>query len=111
MQTHLVPVKPAMFTTVNPGAPKRLSATVTVPTVGDVPELVTVIRKLATACPCVKLPLWVLVMVRSGCPEENSAKSDEVGLGGGGPDSEVAPQSWFPGPGEGRALTQALFTY
>ena len=43
-----------------------VSTTVTVPTVGPKPTLLTVIVQTAPVWPRVNVPLWVLVMVRSG---------------------------------------------
>src|SRR3989304_4174537 len=43
-----------------------VSVTVTAPLVGPEPLLVTVMAYVAPVCPWVKLPVWVLVMVRSG---------------------------------------------
>src|SRR2546427_10076361 len=43
-----------------------VSATVTVPLVEALPLLVTVMVYCAPVCPCLKLPTWVFVMVRSG---------------------------------------------
>jgi len=44
----------------------KVSTTVTVPTVGPKPTLLTVIVYCAPVWPRVNVPLWVLVMARSG---------------------------------------------
>src|SRR5438132_739504 len=44
----------------------KVSVTVAVPLVGPVPELLAVMVYVAAICPCVKFPVWVLLMVRSG---------------------------------------------
>src|SRR5512146_865471 len=45
-----------------------VSTTVTVPVVGPAPALLIVMVQIAPVCPRVKVPAWVLVMVRSaGC--------------------------------------------
>jgi hypothetical protein len=49
---------------VNPAG--SVSTTVTVPLVGRVPIFDTTIVYCAPVCPWVKLPLWLLVRVRSG---------------------------------------------
>ena len=43
-----------------------LSVTVTMPTDGGEPGLLTVIVKVAPICPCLKSPEWLFVTVRSG---------------------------------------------
>ena len=60
---HVQPL-PANDVGVNPMGTR--SPTVTVPLVGAVPEFVTVIVYVAPVSPCVKFPLSVLTMVRSG---------------------------------------------
>ena len=44
----------------------KVSVTVTVPVVEADPLLLTVIVYVAPVCPCVKLPVWVFVIARSG---------------------------------------------
>ena len=58
---------PAIDTSVRPDG--TVSVTVTVPLVGPFPVFLTVIVYAAPVCPCVKLPLCVLAMLRTGgCP-------------------------------------------
>ena len=51
----------------------KLSVTVTAPLVGPLPLLVTVIVYTAPVCLCVKLPVWLLAIVRSGLPPPEPA--------------------------------------
>ena len=68
MQTSVAKVQvqpvPLIAVAVNPVG--SVSVTVTVPLVEALPLLVTVMVYCAPVCPCVKLPTWVFVMVRSG---------------------------------------------
>src|SRR5437867_6908055 len=59
-------VQPVPLMTVAVKRVGSVSATVTVPLVEALPLLVTVMVYCAPVCPCVKLPTWVFVMVRSG---------------------------------------------
>jgi hypothetical protein len=64
-----VQVQPAPLRAVGTGGfvtAGKVSTTVTVPTVGPKPTLLTVIVHTAPVWPRVNVPLWVLVMARSG---------------------------------------------
>src|SRR5437899_11684318 len=59
----------------------NVSVTVTVPLVGPVPELLAVMVYVAAVCPCVKFPVWVLLMVRSGVRAGLIVRSEERRVG------------------------------
>ena len=61
MQLHPVPLIPVAVSPLG-----SESATVTVPTEGDPPALVTTMLYVAPVCPCMKFPMWVFEIVRSG---------------------------------------------
>ena len=60
MQVHPVPL---MATAVRPAG--KVSLTLTVPLDDALPMFVMTIEYVCPFCPCVKLPEWVLVIVRS----------------------------------------------
>ena len=61
VQVHPVPERPVI---VRPAG--GVSVAVTVPLVGPVPVLLTVTVKVAPVCPCVKFPVCVFVIFRTG---------------------------------------------
>src|SRR5438445_769798 len=61
VQLHPVPL---MALAVKPLG--NVSVTVAVPLVGPVPTLLAVMVYVAAVCPCVKFPVWVLVILKSG---------------------------------------------
>src|ERR1051326_144643 len=61
-----VKLQPVPFIDVAVRPAGRVSVTVTVAVVGPRPLLLTMIEYAAPVCPWVKLPVWVLLTVRSG---------------------------------------------
>jgi len=75
----------------------RESARLTVPTVGPVPLLVTVIENCAPLCPCEKLPLCVLLTVRSGTLVPLCGVSTKIARSAAGvPPPQLAQVVWNP---------------
>jgi hypothetical protein len=61
VQLHPIPAIPVAVSPLG-----SESATVTVPTEGDPPTLLTEMLYVAPVWPCMKFPMWVFAIVRSG---------------------------------------------